>query len=151
MPDGLYERDILEWSEQQAGLLRRLAAGERLNEAVDWTNLIEEIETVGRSELHACRSLLRQALVHLLKLRAEPEPLAAPHWRGELVSFLADARDRYSPSMRQQVELAGLYHAAVRQVRAENGKARAEPPCPFTLDDLLSDEPDVEQLVAKLR
>ncbi len=29
MPDGLYERDFLEWSERQADLLRRLAAGER--------------------------------------------------------------------------------------------------------------------------
>ena len=27
MPDGLYEVDALAWSERQAGLLRRLAAG----------------------------------------------------------------------------------------------------------------------------
>lgn len=31
MPDGLYERDALAWSEQQADLLRRLAAGERID------------------------------------------------------------------------------------------------------------------------
>ena len=31
----LYDADVLEWSEQQARLLRQLAAGERLNEAVD--------------------------------------------------------------------------------------------------------------------
>ena len=35
MPDGLYERDALLWSEQQADLLRRLAEGERLNAAVE--------------------------------------------------------------------------------------------------------------------
>jgi hypothetical protein len=29
MPDGLYERDILSWSEHQADLLRRLARGEK--------------------------------------------------------------------------------------------------------------------------
>lgn len=28
MPDELYERDILAWSEEQARLLQRLAAGE---------------------------------------------------------------------------------------------------------------------------
>ena len=38
-PDSLYGRDALAWSEQQAALLRRLAAGERLNEAVDWANV----------------------------------------------------------------------------------------------------------------
>ena len=36
MPDGLYDRDALAWAEQQAELLRRLAAGERVNDAVDW-------------------------------------------------------------------------------------------------------------------
>jgi hypothetical protein len=29
MPDDLYERDILEWPERQANLLRRVANGER--------------------------------------------------------------------------------------------------------------------------
>ena len=40
----LYEADILEWSEQQSRLLRRLAAGERVNDQVDWGNVVEEIE-----------------------------------------------------------------------------------------------------------
>jgi len=89
LPDDLYDRDVLIWSEQQAELLRRLAAGERVNDAVDWTNLIEEVQSVGRSELHACSSLLAHALVHLLKLRAWPSSQAAAHWRGEVVGFLA--------------------------------------------------------------
>ena len=42
MPDGLYERDALAWAERQADLLRRLAAGERLNEPVDRPNVIGE-------------------------------------------------------------------------------------------------------------
>ena len=44
MPDGLYERDVLAWSERQSALLRRLAAGERLNKTIDWPNIIEEME-----------------------------------------------------------------------------------------------------------
>ncbi|MBV8574866.1 MAG: DUF29 family protein [Acetobacteraceae bacterium] len=51
MPDALYERDALAWAEQQAKLLRRLAAGERLNPSVDWPNVIEEVQDVGLSEL----------------------------------------------------------------------------------------------------
>ena len=43
----LYETDILEWSALQAALLRRLAAGERLNDQVDRGNVVEEIESAG--------------------------------------------------------------------------------------------------------
>src|SRR5215470_15760572 len=42
----LYEDDILLWSEQQAELLRRRAAND-----LDWANLAEEIEDVGKSQL----------------------------------------------------------------------------------------------------
>jgi hypothetical protein len=49
MPDDLYDRVALAWSEHQAGLLWR---GERVNE-VDWEHVIEEIEDVGLSELLA--------------------------------------------------------------------------------------------------
>ena len=100
MPDGLYERDILTWSERQADLLRRLAAGERLNEAVDWPNVIEEVQDVGRSALRSCRSLLRNALVHLLKLHAWPDSRAVGHWREETTSFLNDAEDCFTPAYR---------------------------------------------------
>jgi hypothetical protein len=55
----LYDTDILEWSDHQAALLRRVAAGERVNE-VDWPNIIEEVESVGREQLHAVESLLVQ-------------------------------------------------------------------------------------------
>ncbi len=54
MPDGLYERYALAWAERQAGLLRRLAAGEQLREPVDWAHVIEEVADVGLAELRAC-------------------------------------------------------------------------------------------------
>ena len=68
----LYDVDVLEWSEHQARLLRRHAAGEPANEAPDWANIIEEIESVGREQMHAVESLLVQALVHDLKSEAWP-------------------------------------------------------------------------------
>ncbi len=49
MPDDMYDRDALVWSEQQAVLLARLARGERVNDAIDWPHVIEEIEDVGRA------------------------------------------------------------------------------------------------------
>jgi len=54
----LYDTDIVTWSAQQAELLRRVAAGERINDLVDWGNVIEEIESVGQSQVDALESLL---------------------------------------------------------------------------------------------
>lgn len=61
-----HETDILDWSDHQAELLRRHAAGE----APDWPNIIDEIESVGRDQLHAVASLLVQALAQDLKAEA---------------------------------------------------------------------------------
>lgn len=154
MPDDLYDRDILIWSERQAELLRRLAVGERVNDAVDWTNLIEEVESVGRSELHACESLLRQALAHALKLQGWPSSRAASHWRGEISGFLSDARRNFTPSMRQRIDLDKLYVDALQEMRDRSDDTGQPLPltqaCPFTLDDLLSGRFSVVELVAKL-
>ena len=46
----LYDTDAVTWAEQQAALLRRIAAGERVNDQVDWENVVEEIEDVGGGE-----------------------------------------------------------------------------------------------------
>ena len=155
MPDGLYERDALAWAEQQAGLLRRMATGELVNNAVDWANVIEEVADVGLSELRACRSLLRQAMVHLLKLQAWPESPAAAHWRSEVIGFLDDARDRFTPSMRQRVDVGELYRAALRRVRSEaegmpEVKALTEV-CPFGLEDLVEEAVELRELLAVLK
>ena len=68
----LYNRDIVTWSDQQAALLRR-RVGEQVNEAkLDWENIAEEIEGVGRGDLHAVMTWLTQAPRHDLKAEAWP-------------------------------------------------------------------------------
>ncbi len=153
MPDDLYDRDFLLWTEQQAALLRRLAHGERVNAAIDWPHVIEEIEDVGRSQVSGCESLLRQAILHLIKL-AVGEDRPAGHWRSEVAGFLVDAQERFSPSMRQHIDVDALYRKAVRQLRAgEYGTLLEGMPqtCPVTLDELLSDTLDVSALEARFR
>jgi len=154
MPGGLYERDALAWSDRQADLLRRIAAGERLNEAVDWANVIEEVQDVGLSELRACQSLLQQALTHLLKLHAWPGSQSAGHWRDEVGVFLDDAERRFTPSMRQRMELDMLYAKALRRTRGKTDDAGVPNPlpdtCPYSLDDLLFSDLDASALMARL-
>ena len=142
MPDGLYEHDALTWSEHQAGLLRRMAAGERLNEAVDWTNIIEEIETVGRSELRAVESLLTQAMLHDLKAEAWPLSRDEPHWRAEARLFRRQAADTFTESMRQRINLPRLYQNALAGLPdTMDGLAPlpVPPELPMTLDEMLGE------------
>ncbi len=115
MPDGLYERDILSWSQHQADLLRRLARGERVND-VDWEHVVEEIEDVGLSELHAVESFLDLMLVHLLKIHGWPNSPSVDHWRAEVGSFQKNATRRFAPSMRQRIDVAKLYADAREQL-----------------------------------
>jgi hypothetical protein len=142
MPNDLYERDILCWSEHQADLLRRLARGERVND-VDWAHVVEEIEDVGLSELNAVRSYLRLMLVQLLKLQGWPDSPAADHWRREIVSFQSDAVQRFAPSMRQRIDLASLYDRAINELkdtRFDDVPPHERPAmCPVQLDELLND------------
>ena len=141
MPDDLYDRDALAWSEHQASLLRRVARGERVNE-MDWEHVIEKIEDVGLSELHAVESFLVLMMVHLLKLRTWPGDQAERHWRVEVVAFQRNAERRFAPSMRRRIDLARLWRDAVDQIAAgqpEDAAPLAMPPaCPFALDQLLT-------------
>lgn len=137
----LYEDDVLLWSERQADLLRRHAAVARSNDAIDWPNVIEEIEDVGRSELRSCRSLLRQALRHMLKAEAWPLSRDAPNWRADAVDFRRQARDAFTPSMRPRIDVAALYADALAALpETMDGVAPLPVPemCPVTLDELLA-------------
>ncbi len=149
MPDDIYHRDILVWAEAQADLLRRLARGERVNSAVDWPHVIEEVEDLGRSELHCCESLLRRAMLHLLKLHIGGDQPAA-HWRAETVGFLADAADRCTPAMRQRIDVGRLYGRALRQLRAAGCAAALPAHCPWTLDALLNERADLDDFLAAI-
>jgi Domain of unknown function DUF29 len=137
-----YDSDILVWSEHQAELLRRVARGEHVNEAPDWPNIIEEVESVGRSQVDAVESLVLQALVHMLKAEAWPLSQAAPGWQADARLFRAQARRRFAPSMRQRIDVTGLYADALRALpETIDGQPPlpVAPECPSTLDELLNE------------
>jgi hypothetical protein len=147
MPDDLYERDILAWSEHQADLLRRLGRGERVND-VDWANLAEEIEDVGRSQLQSVDSFLTLMMLHLLKLHAWPDSDARNHWRGEVIGFQTGANRAFTSSMRQKIDIDRLHADALRRLTAEAPKTRFPSANPFTVDDLLTQ--DMDALLSRL-
>ncbi len=151
----LYDRDILLWSEQQADLLRRLSRGERVNDSLDWPNLIDEVESVGRNEFQAVESLLRVALLHLLLARyARVEPPRG-HWLAEALGALDEASRRYAPSMAQRLDLPRAWRLACRQAEAKlaiDGGPSAPLPaeCPYALADLIAPDTQPAPLLARL-
>ena len=133
----LYDDDILVWSEQQAEALRRRSAN-----ALDWDNLAEEIEDVGRSQLRAVESHLVQALLHDLKAEAWPLSRDVPHWRAEARGQRDDARSAFTPSMAQRIDVSALYRRAVRRMpeTIDGQKPRGVPEtCSLNLDELLAE------------
>ncbi len=139
----LYDADVLEWSEHQARLLRQHAAGKGGNEAPDWANIIEEIESVGQSQIDAVESWWFQAFLHHLKAEAWPLVRDVPTWRGDTRGFRAQARRRYRPSMRQKLDVPGIYADALS---AMPDTMDGQPPlpvpviCPVTLGELVGIE-----------
>ncbi|MGH7115616.1 MAG: DUF29 domain-containing protein [Stellaceae bacterium] len=67
----LYEEDFVRWAEEQAAALRD-AAGLGTNLALDWENLAEEIDSLGRSLRHELRGRIAVIIEHLLKLECSP-------------------------------------------------------------------------------
>ena len=146
----LYDEDFVRWTEAQATRLRRAAdAGSNLS--LDWLNLAEEIESLGRSQRRELKSRLAILVEHLLKLQFSPA--AEPHagWietvgreRWEVELLLED-----SPSLRGEVEsaLAALAPRIARFVAdslarrdqlGPEGVPQIERAC-YTVDQLLGD------------
>ncbi len=137
-----YDTDVVTWSERQADLLRRVAAGECVNDLVDWTNVIEEVESVGQSQIDAVESLWTQAFLHDLKAEAWPLAIDLDRQRADARMFRHQARRKYRASMRQRIDLAGLYADALAGLpdKMDGTPPLPVPPaCPVTLDEPLSE------------
>ena len=68
--------------------------------ALDYDNLTEEIEDLGKSEFYGGQSFVERIIEHLIKLEfiADPDPQA--HRRGEAVEFRNQLEDRLTQTMR---------------------------------------------------
>ena len=80
-----YDTDLVTWSEHQAELLRRMGAGERVNDRVDWANVAEEIESLGRSDRRELHNRIATILEHLIKLQVSPATEPREGWRDTII------------------------------------------------------------------
>jgi hypothetical protein len=81
--DRSYDGDLALWAEDQARALRS-AAQARTNLPVDWENVAEEIESLGKSQGRELASRMRTVLIHLMKLQASPATDPRAGWRATI-------------------------------------------------------------------
>lgn len=128
-----YETDFYQWTIEQAQALK-----ERNFDNVDWENIIEEIEALGRSEYSAVVSLLRRQIEHRLKVDYVPLPECRKKWQTEVLTFKKNIKPKFAPSMKPKLktQLADIYQDAVEIV---GFKYEVDLPvqCPYPLEDLL--------------
>ncbi len=100
---GLYDRDFFLWTQEQAAALR---AVKNSNLPLDWHNLAEEIESLGRSDRRQLRSQIRRVLRHLLKLEVSPAMEPRAGWRSTILDARSEIDDvlHDSPSLRREVD-----------------------------------------------
>jgi hypothetical protein len=99
----LYDRDFARWTADQAAALRR---AKRSNLPLDWENLGEEIEDLGKSRRTELRSQIRRVLRHLFKLEASPASELRAGWRATILEARGEIEDLLweSPSLRRLVD-----------------------------------------------
>jgi hypothetical protein len=136
----LYEEDFYLWLLKTAGQLK-----ERRLQDVDWDNLIEEIECMGRSERRAVESLLLRLIEHLLKLAYwdKERERNQNHWKSEILNFRLqiEALLKDSPSLKNHLQ--DFFHSEYikfsKKVKASFG-FDIPSDCPFSLEQVLDAE-----------
>ncbi len=128
----LYETDYFLWLEKQA-----IAIKNRDVEGLDWDNLLEEIEYLGREQINAVNSLLKQIIIHRLKLDYTSEIYSRHHWKCEINAFIDDLEDKLTNAIRNKIDLKKPYIRAKRTV-LEQYKLHLPQQCPYSLDQLIT-------------
>jgi Domain of unknown function DUF29 len=137
----LYDTDFYQWTKQQAAALVAGKASE-----LDWANLAEEIESLGKSDRREIRNRLRVLIRHLLKWQYQPElRQSGRSWRRTIWTQrerLSDVLDD-SPSLRRQMpELIAMdYDRILEKTSDETGLPLSTFPaeCPWTAEQILDD------------
>ncbi|ACK64254.1 protein of unknown function DUF29 [Rippkaea orientalis PCC 8801] len=128
----LYETDYPLWLEKQA-----IALKNRDINALDWDNLLGEIESLGNEQIHAVNNLLKQIIIHRLKLDYSSEIYSRHHWKCEINSFIDTLEDKLTNSIRNKIDLEKPYSRARRTV-LENYNLDLPKECPYALDELMT-------------
>ena len=129
----LYDQDFYLWVEDTISKLKA-----RDNENLDWDNLIEEVESLGKNQRKTVRSFLVRLLEHLLKRCYVPMSDCYRGWEIEIRNFRQRLQIELedSPSLKNFVLeiIAKSYEMALENVRDGYPDVDFSDVCPFPSD-----------------
>lgn len=114
----LYHKDFLKWTKKQVDLLKK----GRLEE-LDIVNLREEIESLGKSDKRALRSQLTRLLMHLLKIKYQPEKQNNSNsWKNSTIEAKREIKYLIEDSPSLKNELKKLFNGSYEDARQDASK-----------------------------
>ena len=137
----LYDQDFYQWTQEQAEIMKAGALSQ-----LDISNLIEEVESMGKSQKRELLSRMTVLLMHLLKWDYQPEQRSGS-WkstirtqRREIKFLLLD-----NPSLKRSVQDASIsvYPDSKTSASDETGLPESAFPetCPYTVEQIMSQLP----------
>jgi hypothetical protein len=135
----LYDDDFYAWTQEQAELLRQLPT---VSNRLDVELIAEEIEDLGKSDLHSVQSLCEHIIEHLMKLEYSGLEEPANHWRDEIVEWRIQVGRKITRTIIGKLDLAERYRIALRLLRrlerdVPGLMVRVPAECPYTLDQII--------------
>jgi hypothetical protein len=139
----LYDTDYQLWLNQTVAQLKAQDLSQ-----VDLENLIEEIESLGRSERHAISSYLMRLCEHLLKIKywKSEREMCLRGWKREVINFRLQIQEELedSPSLRsflQDIFAKQYKNGRKLFLNASDLEAKLIPETPdFTLEQALDED-----------
>ncbi|MBE9228731.1 DUF29 domain-containing protein [Phormidium sp. LEGE 05292] len=134
----LYEQDFYLWLQTNINLLKQGKFTE-----IDLENLLEELESMGRSDKNALKSNLRVFLMRLLKYKYQPEK-QTNSWLYTIIEHRIRLEDAFktSPSLYRFFEeiFSESYQNARKLAAGETGLSIEifPPESPFTVEEVLN-------------
>ena len=129
----LYDQDFALWIEKT---VKQLKSGDLSQ--VDLENLIEEVESLGKSQRKAVDNFLTRLLEHLLKRCYVVLPDCYRGWEIEIRNFRKELKKefKYSPSLKRfMIEiLEECYREALEAVKEDYPDSNFPDICPFPKD-----------------
>ena len=135
-----YEDDYAGWLQRQVGLMQ---AGNW--QALDVINLIDEVESLGRSDFKSFVSAIEIVLIHMLKWDHQPERRSRS-WLASIIEhrlrIVSELQDSPSYKARSTEAVDAAYRTARVRAAGESGLPFTTFPeaCPFAWDTIMHRE-----------
>ena len=135
-----YEEDVYGWAIHTAELLRN-----RIMNEVDFDNIIEEIEALGRSEKYELINRLSLIISHLLKWQFQPSHRTRS-WDLTLKEQRRMSKTHFkdNPSLKAKLDeiLEDAYYIARLKAERETSLSETTFPekCPYSFEKIMSEE-----------